>query len=417
MTHPIEPGSGGPGSGEPVVLSTFADAREAFRCRDLRQALYDEGHLLMSGVIVNLHGPAHRDRRRLENRLFRRDTFLYYQREVIPRAIGEVLAPSLAEGRDDLLPMARRTMMNLSAAIAGVDLPAGTGAEFDRLYGLMLRLQRGSTLVHATGDKRALEADGQAALAEFDEEFLRPSAARRRALIDRWRAGDLAEDDLPRDVLTTLLRNQDDLDLPPDVVRREVAYFPWVGSFSTSDAFVHAMGHVFEWLDRHPEDRGLLRRDEPLLQRFVHESLRLHPASPESRRVAVADVELRGGVTIPQGASVVIDLAAANRDPDLYGPTADEFDPFRQLPEEAAPWGLTFGTGFHACLGQELAGGLAPEAGADPSDHLAGAIVTMARILLEHGARPDPTDPPERDPESIRPHFGRYPVVFDPDLT
>ena len=35
----------------------------------------------MGDVLVNLHGEAHRDRRRLENRLFRRETFELYERE------------------------------------------------------------------------------------------------------------------------------------------------------------------------------------------------------------------------------------------------------------------------------------------------------------------------------------------------
>jgi hypothetical protein len=79
----------------------------------------------------------------------------------------------------------------------------------------MDRLARASTVAHATGDKAAIIADGDAALEEFVTVYLTPSIGRRRALLDehRARAGD--EDELPRDVLTTLLRNQDRLDLPP----------------------------------------------------------------------------------------------------------------------------------------------------------------------------------------------------------
>ncbi len=400
-----------------VVLSTYAEAREGLRERNLRQALYDDGHLLMSGVIVNLHGDDHRSRRRLENRLFRRDTFLHYQRHIIPEVVREVLAPALASGRGDLLPLARRTMMTLSATIAGVDRPLGTPEELDRLYGLMLRLQRASTLVHATGNKPEIEADGQRALAELDEEFLAPSVLRRRQLLAALGEGAIGEDELPRDVLTTLLRNQDELVLPPDVIRREVAYFPWVGSFSTSDAFVHAMGHVLDWLAERPEDREALRGDELVLQRFVHESLRLHPASPEARRVALADVELRTGARIPAGSAVVIDLVQANRDPAVFGPDAASFDPYRSVPQEVPRWGLTFGHGFHACLGQELAGGVElPGAGGggsgDEPDHLSGAVVVMVQAMLAYGVRADPDDPPALDPGSVRPHFGRYPVLF-----
>lgn len=60
-----------------ITLSSWADAKAALRNRDLRQGLYDEGVALMHGVIVNLHGAEHNARRRLENRLFRRDTFAF----------------------------------------------------------------------------------------------------------------------------------------------------------------------------------------------------------------------------------------------------------------------------------------------------------------------------------------------------
>ena len=51
---------------QPVVrLSTWNEARDALRHRDLRQGLYDEGSALMEGVIVNLHGSDHLARRRL----------------------------------------------------------------------------------------------------------------------------------------------------------------------------------------------------------------------------------------------------------------------------------------------------------------------------------------------------------------
>jgi cytochrome P450 len=226
------------------------------------------------------------------------------------------------------------------------------------------------------------------------------------------RAGRRAVEELPRDVLTTLLLNQDALDLPPDVVVREVAYFPWVGSHSTSNAFVHAMHHLFQRFEIHPGDRERLLADELLLQRFVHESLRLHPASPETHRMAEARVELSGGRVIEAGARVIVDMNAANRDPAVWGPTADEFDPFRAVPADAAPWGYTFGHGVHACLGMELAGGLEPDAATDPSDHLYGAITTMARILLGHGARPDPDHPYRLDTATVRVVFAAYPVRF-----
>ena len=398
-----------------ILLTTLADAKDAFRQRDLRQALYDEGHHLMTGVIVNLHGTAHLDRRRLENRLFRRDTFAYYEASVIPAIIAEVLASAIDAGRGDLLTLARRTMMTLSLNVAGIDR-SDDPSEIDRIYELMDRLARASTVGHSTGDKPAIVADGDAALDEFDITYVRASLARRRRLLDDVRAGRLDEADLPRDVLTTLLRNQDRLDLPPATVLREVAYFPWVGSHSTSNQFVHAMHHIFTWLQDRPgdtrADRSRLIADPVLCQRFVHESLRLHPASPVSLRTAVAEVVLRSGTVVPCDETVTIDLVQANRDPSVFGPTADQFDPFRLLPEGVSPWGLTFGHGLHACLGQELAGGIEPMEN-DLERHLLGSITVMAGIALAAGATPDPERPAQLDSTTTRHVFGSYPVCFD----
>lgn len=392
-----------------IRLTTYAGCRDAFRHKDLRQALYDEGEALMAGVIVNLHGEEHKARRRLENRLFRRDTFAWYEREVIPEVIRTVLDPCIAAGRADLLVVARQTMMTLALRIAGVDLPEG---RFDHVYGLMDRLARASTVAHATGDKAAIIADGNAALDELTTAYLVPSILARDDLLARFHRGELGEDDLPRDVLTTLLRNQDRLDLPLEVLHREVAYFPWVGSHSTSHQLVHAMHHLLTWLGEHPDQRQALVDDPVWLQRFAHESLRLHPASPVSLRHALADVELRDGTVLPEGSLVALDLVAANRDPLVFGSDADRFDPERALPDDVAPWGLSFGHGVHACLGQELAGGLAFHDGDDLEHHLLGSIVVMSQVLLRHRARPDPDDPAEPDASTTRDVWARYPVLL-----
>lgn len=400
-------------TGTGVRLTSYEDCRDGYRSMGLRQALYDDGVTLMSDVIVNLHGEAHRARRRLENRLFRRDVFVRWEREVVPAAIRDALRPFVSAGRADLVPLSRRAMMTIAAAIAGVDRPEGTDEEFDALYEVMTRLSRASIVIHATGDKQAIKDDGLAALAEFDERFFTSSMQRRQALL---RDADAPTDLLVTcpDVLATLLLNQDRLDLPRETVLREVAYFPWVGSHSTSNALAHTMAHIFTWLEEHPEDRPALESDPELVQRFSHESLRLHPPSPEALRHSLTDVTLGSGRTIPADTAVTIDVVAANRDPEVFGPTAEDFDPNRDLPEGVSLWGLAFGSGFHACLGQELAGGLAGDTGGADGAVLRGSIATMASVLLQHGARLDPDDPPALDTQTVRKHYGRFPVLLRP---
>lgn len=392
-----------------ITLDRFDDLREAYRSKDLKQALYDEGGVIMADCLLTLHGEAHRDRRRLENRLFRRDLFTYYERDVMATIIEHTLAPFVAAGRADLLAIGHRTTMNLTADIAGVDRPAGTPEETEALYRFVTTFSEGATVVHSTRDRDEVRAEVAAALEEFDTLFLQPSVTRRRALLE---AG-TPDHELPRDVLTVLLRNEDRLHLPAEVVRREVAFYLQAGSHSTANAFTHAMHDLWTWGADHPDDLERARTDALFLQRGIHESLRLHPASPVAWRLALAPVTLKTGVTIPEGTLVILELEQANRDEDVFGPDAGHYDPHRTLPDGIPPWGHTFGGGMHACIGAELDGGVAWHDGGDLDGHLYGTVAVMCASLLAHGARPDPDDPPRRDPSSARDHFGSYPVVFD----
>ena len=56
-------------------IQTYRLCEEALKHPALRQALYDDGAILMRDVLVNLHGVAHKTRRRVEGQLFRRAYF------------------------------------------------------------------------------------------------------------------------------------------------------------------------------------------------------------------------------------------------------------------------------------------------------------------------------------------------------
>ena len=397
-------------SPQQITVSQWEQARGALRNRHLRQGLYDEGAALMSGVIVNLHDAEHTSRRRLENRLFRRDTFAYWEQSLIPQNIVESISAHLSTDSIDLLQLARLTMMRISAGIAGIDL--GTDPKrFTLLAEIMGKLARASSVNHFIGDKQAVIDDGNQSLATFETEFFAPAKTRRMLMLEQVAAKQLDAMDLPKDVLTTLLSNQDNLSLPEDTVLREIAYFPWVGSHSTSGAFVNLMDHIFHWLDAHSSDRERLVNDISLIQRFGFESLRLHPASPESVRIAVSDTRIEPDLEIPEGSRVVIDMQTANRDLTVFGSDACEFNPFRKISSDIAPWGLSFGSGFHACIGQELVSGL-EQTSTDTEVPLTGALATMAQIVLQKGAVPDPSQPARRDVQSLRQNWIEYPVVF-----
>lgn len=265
-----------------VRLNTISDALAALRNANLAQALYDEGKVIMDGTLLTLHGEEHRARRVLEFRVFKRSFFRYYETEVFPRALAELLGPTVARGRCDLVDFGFRITMNLTADFAGVDRPERSPQETEALLALVRTFSEGATMVHSRRDKEELRAEVRAALAEFSQRFLAPSIARRQALLASFAKGEIEETALPRDVLTVLLQNEDRLELPPDLLCREIAFYLQAGSHSTANSMTHAMHDVFEWSREHPEDRERLRVDPMFVQRCVFESLRLHPASPVS---------------------------------------------------------------------------------------------------------------------------------------
>ncbi len=401
MTAPVE-----------VTITSYEEAREAFRHKQLRQALYDAGDVVMADVLVNLHGDAHRARRRLENRLFRRDSQVRYERELFPPIVSATLAPHIVAGRAELVGLSHQMMMNLAAFTAGVDRPEGTPEETARLYSYLMRFIEGATLAHHTGDHAAKRAEVAAALVAFDEEFLRPSIDRRHRELARLAAGEIAEEELPRDVLTVLLRHRDELDLPDDVVLRETCFYLLAGAHTSATAFVRTLDVVFEMETTASADAERARHDLGFLQRCVHETIRLQPSSPVAMRWALEEIELSTGRRIGRGDRVIIDLMSANRDVTAFGPTAHRHDPHRELPAGVAPWGLSFGLGMHACIGQELAAGTDVAVGADEHDRLYGLVPVAVQAMLEAGAGRDRQHPPMRDPESERGYWSDYPVLF-----
>ncbi len=384
------------------TITSYDEARDAYRQKDLRQALYDAGEVIMADVLVNLHGDDHRARRRLENRLFSRSVVNVYERELFPSVIAETVAPHVAIGRAELVKLGHQMMMNLAAQTAGVDRPLGTPEETFRLYDYLMRFIEGATLAHYTGDRDAKRAEVADKLAAFAQEFVEPSIARRRAL------GDGA----PHDVLSVLLANNDNLDLPAEVIVREIAFYLLAGAHTSATAFTRVSHNIFKWLELHPEDAERVIVDRLFVQRCTHETIRLQPSSPTAMRWALSDVHLKSGRVISEGDKLVIDLLSVNRDTTVFGADAANFNPHRATPHGVAPWGLSYGSGMHACIGQDLASGVAYEGDENMDAHLFGLVPQAVQVLFDHGAHPDPDDRPELDESTTRPYFGRYPIVF-----
>ncbi len=397
-----------------VTIVSFDEAREAYRQKDLRQGLYDAGAVVMDGVLVNLHGDAHRARRRIENRTFRRDTFDHYERDMFPDIVERTLEPHLRAGHTDLEHFGHALMLNLAAVTAGVDRPLGTAEETERLHDYVRYFIEGATLVHSRQDRRERSAVIAEKLDSWYREFLEPSITLRRRLLAGVADGTVDESEVPRDILVALLRHQDQLDLPKDVLTREIAFFLLAGAHTSATAFVRTIDAALGWVEEHPEDLLRLREDRLFVQRCVHETIRLNPSSPTGVRRALADITMKSGLTITKGSMVTIDLGQVNRDESVFGADAARFIPTRLLPEGVAPYGLSFAAGMHVCIGQDLAAGVVPSREATADDHLFGLVPVAVQRMFDAGVRRDPEHPPVRDATTARPYWSSYPVLLCP---
>ncbi|MHA0287447.1 cytochrome P450 [Mycobacterium sp. C3-094] len=100
---------------------------------------------------------------------------------------------------------------------------------------------------------------------------------------------------------------------------------------------------------RHPDQWELLARRPELAPQAVEEVMRFCPVVFTTFRVCTEPVDF-AGITLPAGATVVVNTAAANRDPAVFD-HPDEFD----ITRSGARAMLTFGGGVHYCLGAHLA--------------------------------------------------------------
>jgi len=133
---------------------------------------------------------------------------------------------------------------------------------------------------------------------------------------------------------------------------------------------------------RFPHLMERLKHEPQIAPAFVEEVLRYEPPVHFTSRTTLCEIEV-DSVVIPEGATVQLMLAAANRDPRRFA-APDLFDPDRRNNQH-----LAFGSGIHACFGAPLA-------------RLEGQIAlrALARRLVAPRLAQDP--PPYRFNPSLR---------------
>ena len=142
-----------------IELSNWLHVKEAFRSKHLRQAGYTEGAIVMEGTLLDLHGLEHRERRRLENRLFRREIFSYWEHEILGETIDATMKPFVEKGSGDLAQIGYRCAMNLTATIAGIDQDPRDEEQTELLYSKVKKFSEGATIMHSTRDKDEVRSE------------------------------------------------------------------------------------------------------------------------------------------------------------------------------------------------------------------------------------------------------------------
>ena len=132
------------------------------------------------------------------------------------------------------------------------------------------------------------------------------------------------------------------------LTRQEVLTYTAVVAGAGNETTGRLIGWLAKLLAEHPDQRREVVEDRSLIANVIDEALRFEPTGHATARVVTHDVEYYG-TTVPEGAPILLIVAAANRDPRRY-PDPDVFDIHREDVQH-----LTFGWGVHFCLGANLA--------------------------------------------------------------
>ena len=393
-------------------ISGYREIDEILRRKEFRQGSHTESKPLFGGSLLLLDGEDHLERRRLENPLFDRASLLCYDHEsldpVVERSIDEWLAKADRNGqvRVDLVPLVRTMLHRISAATTGID-GVDTPERTERFRYFVEQLGSAATVEWATEDHAGLLAHGLHIRGEFVEEFFRDSQRRRQQLVRDYRAGLAERSALPVDLLTILYLHWNE-EWDEELPLREATLFLVAATQTTTHTLPHALVHLEEWFSRHPEDESR-RFDPDFLRLVVNESLRLHQPAPTLLRFATSTLTLTSGRTISEGERVALLFTPANRDRDIFGSDADEFNPYRTTAAGVRPWGLTFGGGPHVCVGRPLVTGLAKREGEQPTE---GTMLRILRALCAANVRLDPENPPIPMESSSHDAYASMPIIL-----
>jgi cytochrome P450 len=132
---------------------------------------------------------------------------------------------------------------------------------------------------------------------------------------------------------------------PDEYIASQIIMFLVVGYHTTANQLCNGLQILFD----HPAARAALTDDLSLLDNAFDEMMRFHGAVASVRRMATDDLTVRG-TPIRAGDTLMLVLAAANRDPEMFT-DPDVVD----LRRERAHKQVGFTIGPFSCMGQALA--------------------------------------------------------------
>jgi cytochrome P450 PksS len=275
------------------------------------------------GMMINKEGPEHLRLRRLVQHVFAPDR-LHAARPRIQKVVDGLLDRAAASGRLDVVADYAEPLPTL-VICALMGIPAEDGAALRRWSEA-----KGKFRGLSYGDKEAAARAANDAAVNLERYFLGLVEERRRRL--------------GNDLLSVLAAGHEEGPLSAAEVSAQCQLLFSAGHQTLIDQLCNG---VYALLS-HPEQlRGL--QDEPSqIGSAVEEVLRYDPSVSFMHRVAAADLEV-GGQVIRQDQLVLLGIAAANRDPEVFA-DPERFD----IRRDGKPH-VSFATGAHACLGMGLA--------------------------------------------------------------
>jgi cytochrome P450 len=332
-------------------VHSFEAARQVLRSDAVRQAgfaaeLTSDVTMLGRPPVLFAEGEHHHEMRRSTARYF------------TPAAVGGYHG-MMAKFADDLIvQLARKGELNLddlslsmavevAAQVVGLTSSALPGMESR----VMKFVEEGQDVAPAAvqGRKDAPLSDKNPAkrmLAALDG--LRGQAPVLSFFLLDVKPAIMARRKAPRDDLIShlLTRNYTDLE-----ILTECLTYGTAGMVTTREFISAAAWHLLE----RPELKNeYLHAPQAERHAMLHEILRLEPVVSTLYRRTLSELTV-GGVQIPVGSVLSLDVVGANTDPALLGETGEQLCPARPLPRGVQAPVLAFGDGHHRCPGAFLA--------------------------------------------------------------